>query len=52
MPRTIWSVTHNKKGDILVGCEDKSIKSFTRESSRRDEGPDFKTYQDDCKRGA
>ena len=31
MPRTIWSVTHNKKGDIIVGCEDKSIRTFTRD---------------------
>ena len=41
MPRTIWSVTHNKKGDIIVGCEDKSVRTFTRDYSRRDSGPDF-----------
>jgi len=41
MPRTIWSVTHNKKGDIIVGCEDKSIRTFTRDHSRRETGPDF-----------
>jgi hypothetical protein len=52
MPRTVWSVAHNKRGDILVGCEDKSIKTFTRDVSRKDEGADFVTYQEDCKRGA
>jgi len=30
MPRTIWSLTHNKLGDILVGTEDKNIRTFTR----------------------
>lgn len=44
LPRTIWSVSHNKMGDIIVGCEDKSIKTFTRDYNRRDEGKDFEVY--------
>lgn len=52
MPKTIWSVTHNKKGDLIVGCEDKSIRTFTRDLLRRDEGPDFAQYQEECKKGA
>jgi len=52
MPRTIWSLAHNKLGDLIVGCEDKSFKTFTRDSKRRDEGPDFTEYQNDCKSGA
>lgn len=52
MPRTVWSVAHNKKGDLLVGCEDKSIKTFTRDYKRKDDGKDFEKYQEDCKKGA
>lgn len=52
MPRTIWSVTHNKKGDIIVGCEDKSIRTFTRDHSRRETGPDYTQYNEECKKGA
>jgi len=52
MPRTIWSVTHNKLGDLIVGCEDKSFKTFTKDSARRDEGADFTEYQEACKKGA
>jgi|LauGreSBDMM110SN_4_FD.fasta_scaffold1953621_1 hypothetical protein len=52
MPKTIWSVTHNKLGDLIVGCEDKSIRTFTRDLLRREEGPDFAQYQEECKKGA
>jgi hypothetical protein len=52
MPRTVWSVAHNKMGDLLIGCEDKSIKTFTRDAKRRDEGADFVQYNEDCKKGA
>jgi hypothetical protein len=52
MPRTVWSVTHNMKGDLLVGCEDKTIKTFTRDWSRRDEGADYANYEAECKKGA
>lgn len=39
-------------GDIIVGCEDKSIKTFTRDYNRRDEGKDFEVYEQECKSGA
>ena len=52
MPRTVWSITHNKLGDLIVGCEDKSVKTFTRDSNRKNTGDDFKVYQEDCKKGA
>jgi phospholipase A-2-activating protein len=44
MPRTIWSLAHNKLGDLIVGCEDKSFKTFTKDSKRRDEGADYTEY--------
>jgi phospholipase A-2-activating protein len=52
MPRTIWSVTHNKLGDLIVGCEDKSFKTFTRDAARAEKGKDLEEYQNDCKAGA
>ena len=50
MPGTVWSVTHNKKGDLIIGCEDKSIRTFTRDKTRQDVGPDFEEYNTDCKK--
>ena len=52
MPRTVWGLSHNKMGDILVGSEDKSIRTFTRDSARKDEGPALAEYQEECKSGA
>lgn len=52
MPRTVWSITHNRFGDLLVGCEDKSVRIFTRDEARKDTGKDLEAYQEACKRDA
>lgn len=52
MPRTVWSITHNRLGDLLVGCEDKSVRIFTRDDTRKETGKDFEAYQEACKREA
>lgn len=53
LPKTVWSVTHNQHGDIIVGCEDKKIRVFTRDPARQDlQGEDFKTYEEECKTAA
>lgn len=45
MPRTVWSLSHNKLGDLIVGTEDKNIRTFTKSFVRRDDdGPDCKQY--------
>ena len=51
LPKTVWSVSHNRQGDILVGCEDKKIRIFTRDPSRENTGEDFKEYEEECKQG-
>ena len=50
MPKTVWSVTHNKLGDIIAGCEDKTIRVFTRDAFRADDGPEFVKYEEACKK--
>ena len=52
MPKTVWSVTHNKLGDIIAGCEDKTIRVFTRDAFRADDGPEFVKYEEACKKSA
>ena len=52
MPNTVWSVTHNKLGDIVAGCADKTIRVFTRDVLRADDGPEFEKYEEECKKGA
>lgn len=44
MPRTVWSITHNRFGDLIVGCEDKSIRTFTRDEARKETGKDLEAY--------
>lgn len=52
LPRTVWAVTHNKFGDLIVGCEDKKIYTFTRDEKRQDKGVDFTEYENACKGSA
>jgi phospholipase A-2-activating protein len=40
-PRTVWSVTKNHLGDLITGCEDYKIRTFTRDFARRDEGASY-----------
>ena len=52
LPRTVWSITHNALGDLIVACEDKSIRTFTRDAARAAAGAELQQYQSDCKEGA
>ena len=53
LPKTVWSVTHDQHGDIIVGTEDKKIRIFTRDLARQDkDGPAFHQYEDECKTAA
>ena len=45
-------MTHNKLGDIIAGCEDKTIRVFTRDPFRVDDGEEFKKYEEACKNNA
>ena len=48
MPKTIWSLETNKLGDILVGSEDKTIRTFTRDAKRAATEEDLNIFQSDC----
>ena len=39
-------------GDIITGCEDYKIRTFTRDFGRREEGQGYKDYEDECKAAA
>ena len=41
LPKTVWSVTHNKHNDLIIGCEDKRVYVFTRDPERIDDGECF-----------
>jgi hypothetical protein len=45
MPKTVWAITHNKFGDLLVACEDKTIRIFTRDPNRQQKGQEFLDYE-------
>jgi len=52
MPKSVWTVKHNKLGDIIAGCEDRTIRIFTRDAGRVDDGPEFEKYEEEVKKGA
>lgn len=41
VPHIIKSVTHNKNGDIIAACGDNTIRTFSRDWSRKVKGDDF-----------
>jgi phospholipase A-2-activating protein len=51
MPRSVWCITHNKFGDLIVGCEDKTIRLFTRDTKRQEKGQELEEYETSCKEG-
>lgn len=45
-------MTHNKLGDIIAGCEDKSFKIFTKDVNRQATGKDFEEFENEVKSNA
>ena len=53
LPKTVWTVTHDTWGDIIVGTEDKKIRKFTRDPARKDDSSaDYTEYNEECKAAA
>ena len=53
LPKTVWTLTHDAWGDIIVGTEDKKIRKFTRDANRKDaQSGDFNEYEEECKAAA
>ena len=45
IPRTVWTITQNSVGDILIGSEDYKIRAFTRDPARASTGDELKEYE-------
>jgi WD40 repeat protein len=48
LPGTCWSVTSNHLGDIVTGCEDYKVRTFTRDLARAGEGAELAEYEAEC----
>lgn len=48
VPNIIHSLTHNKNGDIIAACGDSTIRTFSRDWSRKIKGDDFDLYSNQC----
>jgi len=48
----VWAVTKNHLGDLITGCEDYKIRTFTRDFARKDDGAAFKEYETECNAAA
>jgi len=49
LPRTVWAVTQNGLGDLLVGTEDYKVRTFTREASRIAQEKDLTEFEEELK---
>lgn len=45
LPRTIWCLTQNSLGDLIIGSEDYKIRTFTRDPARANKGDELKEFQ-------
>jgi hypothetical protein len=44
LPRTVWAITQNSLGDLIIGTEDYKIRTFTRDPARICKGDDLKEF--------
>ena len=49
LPRTVWTMTQNAMGDLLIGTEDYKIRSFTRDPARVNQGEELKEFEAELK---
>lgn len=49
LPRTVWAVTSNGLGDLLVGTEDYKVRTFTRDINRIASEEELKEFENDLK---
>lgn len=49
LPRTVWTVTSNALGDLLVGTEDYKVRTFTRDINRIAPEEELKQFETDLK---
>lgn len=49
LPRTVWAITQNSLGDLIVGTEDYKIRTFTRDESRAEKGADLAEFEQELK---
>ena len=49
LPRTIWAITQNSLGDLLIGSEDYKVRSYTRDPARAEKGTELKELEDELK---
>jgi len=49
IPRTIWALTQNSIGDLIIGSEDYKIRTFTRDPARVNKGEELKEFEEELK---
>ena len=49
LPRTIWAITQNSLGDIMVGSEDYKVRSYTRDPARANKGEELTELENELK---
>ena len=47
LPRTVWSVTENSLGDLIIGSEDYKVRTFTRDHARAATGDELATFNEE-----
>lgn len=49
IPKTVWAITQNSLGDLIVGSEDYKVRTFTKDEARTNKGADLKEYEEELK---
>lgn len=49
LPRTVWAITQNSLGDLIIGTEDYKIRTFTRDPARANKGDELKEFETELK---
>lgn len=47
MPKTVWAITQNSLGDLIVGGEDYKIRTFTRDPNRITKGEELTLFEEE-----
>ena len=49
LPRTVWAITQNSCGDLIIGTEDYKIRTFTRDVNRVAPATELAEFEEELK---
>ena len=47
IPKTVFALSQNSKGDLIIGGEDYKIRVFTRDTTKKPNEAELKEYEEE-----